>query len=106
MKFKQELRESALTEKTSTASRLDTYKDAHPEACQETVDKSKRNFEEVQSLLNHWLHIQEVFEEQKENIHDNPMQDINSLILLTSKTTKKQRRENHEFTQVRSPIEF
>ena len=76
LKFKQELRESALTEKTSTASRLDTYKDAHPEACQETVDKAKRNFEEVQSLLNHWLHIREVFEEQKENIHDNPMQDI------------------------------
>lgn len=76
LKFKQELRESALTEKTSTASRLDTYKDAHPEACQETVDKTKRNFEEVQSLLNHWLHIQEVFKEQKENIHDNPMQDI------------------------------
>jgi len=76
LKFKQELRESALTEKTSTASRLDTYKDAHPEACQETVDKAKRNFEEVQSLLNHWLHIQEVFKEQKENLHDNPMQDI------------------------------
>ena len=76
LKFKQELRESALTEKTSTASRLDTCKDAHPEACQETVDKAKRNFEEVQSLLNHWLHIQEVFKEQKENIHDNPMQDI------------------------------
>lgn len=76
LKFKQELRESALTEKTSTASRLDAYKDAHPEACQETVDKAKRNFEEVQSLLNHWLHIQEVFKEQKENIHDNPMQDI------------------------------
>jgi hypothetical protein len=76
LKFKQELRESALTEKTSTTSRLDAYKDAHPEACQETVDKAKRNFEEVQSLLNHWLHIQEVFKEQKENIHDNPMQDI------------------------------
>lgn len=76
LKLKQELRESALTEKTSTASRLDTYKEAHPEACQETVDKARRNFEEVQSLLNHWLHIQEVFEEQKENIHDNPMQDI------------------------------
>ena len=76
LKFKQGLRESALTEKTSTASRLDTYKDAHPEACQETVDKAERNFEEVQSLLTHWLHIAEVFKAQKENIHDNPMQDI------------------------------
>lgn len=75
-KFKQKLRESALTEKTSITSRLDTYKDTHPEACQETVDKAKRNFEEVQSLLNHWLHIADVFKAQKENIHDNPMQDI------------------------------
>ena len=28
------------------------------------------------SWLNHWLHIAEVFKDQKENIHDNPMQDI------------------------------
>lgn len=76
LKLKQELRESALTEKTSAASRLDTYKDAHPEACRETVDKAKRSFEEVRSLLNHWLHIQEVFQAQKDNIQDNPMQDI------------------------------
>ena len=76
LKIKQNLRESALTEKTSTASRLDAYKDAHPEACQGTVEKAERNFEEIKSLLNHWLHIAEVFKDQKENIHDNPMQDI------------------------------
>ena len=76
LKFKQSLRESALTEKTSTASRLDTYKDAHPEACQETVEQAERKFEETKSLLNHWLHIAEVLKEQMENIHDNPMQDI------------------------------
>jgi len=76
LKRKRNLREMALTEKTSAASRLDTYKDTHPEACQETVDKAGRNFEQVRSLLNHWLHIAEVFKVQKENIHDNPMQDI------------------------------
>ena len=76
LKRKRNLREMALTEKTSAASRLDTYKDTHPEACQETVDKAERNFEQVRSLLNHWLHIAEVFKVQKENIHDNPMQDI------------------------------
>lgn len=73
---KRKLREVALNEKTTTAANLNNYKDAHPEACQETVDKAKRNFEEVQSLLNHWLHIAQVFKSQKENIHDNPMQDI------------------------------
>ena len=76
LKRKQSLRDDALKEKSSAATALKNYKDAHPEACQETVDKAERNFEEVQSLLNHWLHIAEVFKAQKENIHDNPMQDI------------------------------
>ena len=47
LKIKQNLRESALTEKTSTASRLDAYKDAHQEACQGTVEKAERNFEGI-----------------------------------------------------------
>lgn len=76
LKFRQDLREAALTQKTTTANTLGNYKDAHPEACIETVEKAKRYFEEVKSLLNHWLHIQEVFRTQKENIHDNPTQDI------------------------------
>lgn len=76
LKLKRELREDALTEKTAAASRLATYKDTHPDACQETVDAARRDFEEVLSLLNHWRHIEEVFKAQKENIHNNPMQDI------------------------------
>ena len=76
LKFQQDLRESALTKKTFTASILGTYKDAHPEACIETVEKAEGSFEEVKSLLHHWLHIQEVFRAQKEKIHANPMQDI------------------------------
>ncbi len=76
LKFKQELRESALSEKSSAASRLDTYKDAHPEACFETVEKAERVFNEIKSLLGHWLHIAEVFKKQKEKVDNNPMQDI------------------------------
>ena len=75
LKFRQELREAALTEKTSALSRLDAHKD-DPEACKKTVDDAQRHFEEMKSLLNHWLHIAQVFKAQKENIHDNPMQDI------------------------------
>ena len=76
LKRKQELREAALTEKSATASKLDTYKETHPEACLETVEKAKRDFEETKSLLGHWLHIAEVFKEQKESIDNNPMLDI------------------------------
>ena len=76
LKRKQELREAALTEKSATASKLDTYKETHPEACLETVEKAERDFEETKSLLCHWLHIAEVFKEQKESIDNNPMLDI------------------------------
>ena len=76
LKFRQNDRENAFENKTAAAQEPNIYKDAHPEACQETVDKARRNFEEVKSLLNHWLHIQEVFREQKANINDNPMEDI------------------------------
>lgn len=40
------------------------------------VEKAKRTYDEQKELLNHWLHIKEVFSEQKEGIRNNPMQDI------------------------------
>ena len=76
LKFQQELRDAAYKKKTDAASELDIYKDAHPEACMETLEKARRNFEEVKALLRHWLHIREVFQAQKAKIHNNPMEDI------------------------------
>ena len=76
LKFKQSLRETALTSKTATASKLESYKEniiGDPVA---DAEKAERIFDEQKELLNHWLHIAEVFKTQKENIHDNPMQDI------------------------------
>lgn len=75
-KLKQSLREASLTEKTSAASKLDAYKEAHPEACEETVEQAERKLEQMKSLLNHWRHIEAVFQIQKEKVHTNPMQDI------------------------------
>ena len=69
-------RETALTKKTTATNTLDAYKDDHPEVCPETVERAAQNFEEIKSLLNHWLHIRKAFQAQKETIHDNPMQDI------------------------------
>lgn len=76
LKQKQNARETALQLKASTARALEDYKTATPEACQETVDKAERCFEEAKSLLNHWRHIDKVFRAQKGSLHDNPMQDI------------------------------
>ena len=76
MKFKQSLRETALTSKTAAASKLESYKENISGDPMADVEKAERIFEEQKALLNHWLHIAEVFKAQKENIHDNPMQDI------------------------------
>lgn len=76
LKFKQSLRETALTSKTATASKLESYKENIQGDPVADVEKAERIFEEQKELLNHWLHIAEVFKAQKENIHDNPMQGI------------------------------
>lgn len=76
LKFKQSLRETALTSKTATASKLESYKENISSDPMADVEKAERIFEEQKALLNHWIYISKVFKEQKENIHNNPMQDI------------------------------
>lgn len=76
LKIKQNLRETALTSKTSAASKLESYQENINGDPAVDVEKAERLFEEQKVLLNHWLHIAEVFQAQKEKIHDNPMQDI------------------------------
>lgn len=76
LKFKQNLRETALTAKTATASKLESYKENISGDPVVNVEKAERKFAEQKALINHWLHIAEVFKAQKENIHANPMQDI------------------------------
>ena len=76
LKFKQSLRETALTSKTAASSKLESYKENINSDPVADVEKAERVFEEQKTLLNHWFHIAEVFKAQKENIHDNPMQDI------------------------------
>lgn len=76
LKFNQSLRETALTSKTAASSKLESYKENISGDPMADVEKAERIFDEQKALLNHWLHVAEVFKAQKENIHDNPMQDI------------------------------
>lgn len=76
LKFKQQLREDALREKTTAATNLENYEkniSGDPEA---DVEKAERDFNEQKELLVHWQHIAEVFAQQKENIADNPLVDL------------------------------
>lgn len=76
LKHKQSLRETALTAKTAAASKLESYQENISGDPVEDVERAKRNFNEQKSLLAHWLHIAEVFKAQKDNMQNNPMQDI------------------------------
>ncbi len=69
-------REDALTRKANATSRLETYKENLTTDPKEDKDRAERAFKEVKELLDHWLHIKEVFLTEKQNVHDNPMQDI------------------------------
>lgn len=76
LKRKREVRETALTVKTAAASRLESFMDSSSENPREVLEQAQRRFDEAKKLLDHWMHIAEVFKAQKESIHDNPMQDV------------------------------
>ena len=76
LKFKQQLREDALREKTTAATNLENYEKSisgDPEADKE---KAERDFTEQKELLAHWQHIAEVFAQQKKNLADSPLVDL------------------------------
>ncbi len=76
MKFKQGLRETALTAKTASKSKLEAFKENVSGDPEEELQRAERVYDEKKSLLSHWLHIREIFTAQKETIKDNPMEDI------------------------------
>lgn len=76
MEDKRALRETALTSKVAASIKLESYRENINSNLVADVEKAELKFEEQKTLLNHWRHIEEVFKAQKENVHDNPMQDI------------------------------
>ncbi len=73
---KRALREDALTAKNRAEKALEDYEDSHPGDLAEDSERAERRFHEEEELLEHWLNIAEVFEEQKQQVQNNPMQDI------------------------------
>lgn len=73
---KRELREKALTAKTASASKLESYQENISGDPAADVERAARILDEQKALLAHWQHISQVFQQQKANLHANPMQDI------------------------------
>lgn len=76
MESKDKLRENALLAKTSAAQALESYQSNLEHDPKDDFEEKGRVYGEKKKLLKHWLHIQKVFAEQKENLNANPMQDI------------------------------
>lgn len=72
----QSVYEKSLVDKTNCAANLENYKDSLQSDPAEEVEKAEQEFNEAKNLLNHWLHIKKVFNGLKENLKNNPMQDI------------------------------
>lgn len=76
LKFKQQMREDALREKTATASRLESFKENITGDPVAEFEKAEQALEQQKALLARWKHIAKVFMEQKGNIADNPLVDL------------------------------
>lgn len=73
---KQNILNSSYKKKSDAESSLESYKDNLLDDPASNLEKAKEHFEDQKSLLSHWMHIKQVFDLQKQNVHDNPMQDI------------------------------
>lgn len=76
LKSIQSQREEALTARTAAESRLRSIEDSAVGDPAAAAEEAERAFEEQRTLLGHWLHISEVFESRKEQLHSEPMKDI------------------------------
>jgi len=84
----QSLREEALKEKTKASNELEKYKESFSNDPMETVEKAKGVFDDQKALLVHWKHIKKVFDAERENFRNNPMEGLaqsftNYLSLIT-----------------------
>lgn len=70
------LREDALSEKAAALGRLEAYREGLDGDPAERVHRAERKFKEQEELLKHWKHIETVFRQKKDELSDNPMQDI------------------------------
>lgn len=76
LRQKRQQRETALTAKTAASGRLEGYQEKLTDDPREAAEKAEQAFAETKALLAHWQHIAQVFAELKENLNNNPMQDI------------------------------
>ena len=76
MEFRRGERENALKAKPAAESRLYTLIENTAGDPADELETARRDFDEKKRLLDHWLNIKRVFEEQKKGVRNAPMRDI------------------------------
>ncbi len=69
-------KQDALIRKTNAVAALENYESNLTEDPYAAVTKAETAFEEQKALLNHWLHIRQVFTQQKASLTNNPMEGL------------------------------
>ena len=72
----QAAKDNALAAKSAAETSLENCQEALVGDPEEQLAQAKRCFEERLEELRHWRRIQQVFRDQRAQIHDNPMEDI------------------------------
>ncbi|MCH5260542.1 MAG: AAA family ATPase [Lachnospiraceae bacterium] len=73
---KKDPRDVALQMKQAAGTKLEAYQKGLTGDPAEDLERAERRFEETKVLLAHWLNIRDVFQQQKELLANNPMQDL------------------------------
>lgn len=68
--------EEALARKQAAASSLETRQDLLTADPADELERTTREFREKRELLDHWRHIREKLQQQKESIDDHPLEDL------------------------------
>ncbi len=76
LKSAQAERDTALVEKSDANGRLESGRESLTADPAEQAADARRIFAEKKALLAHWMHIQTIFEQQKQQIQNHPMRDI------------------------------
>lgn len=66
----------AKDQKIRAETTLENAQNADDAVSREDLEAAQQALDEQKALLHHWLHIREVFRQQRESLHANPMQEL------------------------------
>lgn len=69
-------RDEAFSENSRICTQFEVFQKNLPDDPRAEAEQAEQIYKETEALLAHWLHIREVFEAQKQELKDSPLQDL------------------------------